>query len=137
MVFATTQMGGNHFAYPDVCLTPVPSPTGPIPTPMPYPNTAVPMTAKPSQKKVFTLAAPNHNLATLVPSSQGDNAGTNLNPASGMVMGAQKQISGSLKVFFFGQPATRMLDPSGQNGVTPGAMGATLAPSQTKMTILS
>ncbi|WP_405023256.1 PAAR-like domain-containing protein [Marinospirillum sp.] len=31
MVFATTQMGGMNLGFPDVCLTPIPSPVGPIP----------------------------------------------------------------------------------------------------------
>ncbi|SFC18941.1 protein of unknown function [Marinospirillum celere] len=136
MVFATTQMGGMNLAFPDVCLTPIPSPAGPIPTPIPYPNTAMPNTAIPSQMKVLTMAMLNHNMTTITPMSQGDNAGTNLNPVSGLVMGPQKQLMGSKKVFMGGMPANRMLGTSAQNGPTPGAMGVTLAPSQTKLMLL-
>ena len=86
-MFVNTQMAGMNFAMPDVCLTPIPSPAGPIPTPMPYPNMALPMTAIPSQVKVFVLAMPAHNLMTVTPISNGDNAGVMSNPMSGMVMG--------------------------------------------------
>ena len=137
MVFATTQMGGLNMAFPDVCLTPIPSPAGPIPTPMPYPNMAVPMTAIPSQVKVLTLAMPNHNMMTITPMSNGDNGGLMMNPLSGMVMGPQRQLLGSVKTFIGGMPANKMLGLSGQNGMMPGAFGATLAPSQVKLMILA
>ncbi len=137
MVFATTQMGGLNMAMPDVCLTPIPSPAGPIPTPIPYPNMAVPMTAIPSQIKVLTLAMPNHNMMTITPMSNGDNAGVMVNPLSGMVMGPQKQLLGSVKTFMGGLPSNKMLGLSGQNGMMPGAFGATLAPSQVKVMILA
>lgn len=137
MPFATTQMGGIHFAMPDVCLTPIPSPAGPIPTPIPYPNTAMPNMAIPSQVKVFTVAMPNHNLGTVIPISNGDQAGTMMNPVSGMIMGPSRHLMGSVKTLIGGMPAVKMLMPTGQNGVIPGAMGSSLAPSQTKMMILS
>ena len=137
MVFATTQMGGLNMAFPDVCLTPIPSPVGPIPVPIPYPNMAMPMTAIPSQFKVFTLAMPNHNMMTITPMSNGDNAGLMLNPLSAMVMGPQRQLLGSVKTFFGGFPANKMLGLSGQNGIMPGAFGATLVPSQFKLMIMA
>ncbi len=137
MVFATTQMGGLNFAMPDVCLTPIPSPVGPIPVPIPYPNLAVPMTAIPSQVKVLTLAMPNHNMMTITPMSNGDNSGLMMNPLSGMVMGPQRQLLGSVKTFIGGLPANKMLGLSGQNGMMPGAFGLTLAPSQVKLMILA
>ncbi|MBU2918691.1 DUF4150 domain-containing protein [Psychrosphaera sp. F3M07] len=137
MVFATTQMGGLNMAMPDVCLTPIPSPVGPIPTPIPYPNIAVPMTAIPSQVKVLTLAMPNHNMMTITPMSNGDNGGLMMNPLSGMVMGPQRQLLGSVKTFMGGLPANKMLGLSGQNGMMPGAFGMTLAPSQVKVMILA
>ena len=132
MVFATTQMGGLNLAFPDVCITPV----GPIPVPIPYPNIAVPMMAIPSQVKVLTLAMPNHNMMTITPMSMGDNSGVLLNPLSGMVMGPQRQLLGSFSTFFGGLPSNKMLGLSGQNGIMPGAFGATLAPSQVKVMLL-
>jgi hypothetical protein len=132
MVFAKTQMGGLDFGFPDVCLTPVLG----VPVPIPYPNIAIPMMAIPSQIKILTLAMPDHNLLTITPMSNGDNAGLQLNPASGMVMGPSRNMLGSTGVFICGMPATRMLDMTGQNGPTPGAPGLSLAPSQIKCMIL-
>ena len=136
-MFVNTQMAGMNFAMPDVCLTPVPSPAGPIPTPMPYPNTALPMTAIPSQVKVLILAMPAHNLMTVTPMSNGDNGGVMMNPMSGMVMGPSKHLMGSIKVLYGGLPVTKMLNPTGQNGMSPGAFGASLAPSQIKVMVLT
>jgi len=136
-MFVNTQMAGMNFAMPDVCLTPIPSPAGPIPTPIPYPNTALPMSAIPSQVKVLVLAMPAHNLMTITPMSNGDNSGVNMNPISGMVMGPSKHLMGSIKVLYGGLPVTKMLNPTGQNGMSPGAFGASLAPSQIKVMVLS
>ncbi|MFC1852416.1 DUF4150 domain-containing protein [candidate division CSSED10-310 bacterium] len=133
MPFVNTQMAGNHFAFPDVCLTP--SPVGPVP--IPYPNTAIPNTAIPNQFKTLVLAMPAHNLMTTVPMSNGDNAGVAMNPVSGMVMGPCRHIMGSAKTMIGGAPVTKMLSPTGQNGMSPGAFGMSLVPSQTKMMVLS
>lgn len=134
MPFANTQGGGNNFAFPDVCLTPAP-PAPPVP--IPYPNTSLLNTAIPNQFKLFTMAMPDHNLMTTVPMSNGDNAGVAMNPISGMVMGPTKHLMGSAKVFKVGMPATKMLSMTGQNGMSPGAFGSTLVPSQVKSMILS
>ena len=132
MPFVNCQMGGMNFAFPDVCLTPIV-----VPVPIPYPNLALPMTAIPTQFKVLTMGMPAHNLMTLVPMSLGDNAGVNLNPLSGMVMGPCRHLMGSFKTLFGGLPATKMLSPTGQNGMSPGAFGFSLAPSQVKVMALS
>jgi hypothetical protein len=136
-MFVNTQMAGINMAMPDVCLTPIPSPVGPIPTPIPYPNIALPMTAIPSQVKVLILAMPAHNLMTITPMSNGDNAGLMMNPMSGMVMGPCKHLMGSVKVMFGGMPVTKMLNPTGQNGIMPGAFGISLAPSQLKVMVMA
>lgn len=134
MVFSKTQMGGLDFGFPDVCLTPTP-PLG-VPAPIPYPNLAMPMTSIPAQFKVLILAMPQHNVMTITPMSNGDNAGVMMNPASGMFMGPSRNMRFSTSTFLVGMPATRMLDMTGQNGVTPGAPGMSLAPSQIKCMIL-
>lgn len=133
MPFLKTQMTGLDMAMPDVCLTPVPTPAGPVPTPIPYPNIAMPMTAVPSQFSVLVMAMPAHNMMTVTPVSNGDNAGVNMNPLSGMVMGPTRSMMGSTNVMMGGLPATKMLSPTGQNGMSPGAFGASLAPSQVKV----
>ena len=136
-MFVITQMAGLNFAMPDVCLTPIPTPAGPVPTPIPYPNIALPMTAIPSQVKVLILAMPAHNMMTVTPMSNGDNAGVNMNPVSGMVMGPSKHLMGSIKVMYGGLPVTKMLSPTGQNGMSPGSFGASLAPSQVKVMVMA
>lgn len=136
-MFAKTQMAGMDFAMPDVCLTPIPTPAGPVPTPIPYPNTGVPVMAIPTQFKNLTLCMPNHNLMTITPMTNGDNAGVNMGVASGMVMGPAKNLMGSVKTLIGGLPATTMLKPTGQNGMSPNMVGASLAPSQVKLLIMS
>jgi hypothetical protein len=136
-MFVNTQMLGMNFAMPDVCLTPIPSPAGPIPTPIPYPNIALPMTAIPSQVKVLVLAMPAHNLMTVTPMSNGDNGGLMMNPMSGMVMGPSRHLMGSVKTLYGGLPVTKMLNPTGQNGMSPGAFGASLVPSQIKVMVMA
>ena len=44
---------------------------------------------------------------------------------------------GSVKTLFGGLPVTKMLNPTGQNGLSPGAFGASLAPSQVKVMVMS
>ena len=132
-MFVKTQMLGLDFAFPDVCLTP--TPLGPIP--IPYPNISLPMTSIPSQFKVFILAMPAHNIMTVTPMSNGDNAGVSMNPLSGMVMGPSKHLMGSFKTMFGGLPVTKMLNPTGQNGMSPGAFGASMVPSQIKVMVMT
>lgn len=135
MVFANSSgpIPAPDLAFPDVCLTP--TPVGPVP--IPYPNIALAPTAIPSQFKVLLSCMPAHNLTTTKPVSMGDNAGVNMGVASGMVMGPQRHVLGSFKVFTGGPPATKMLNLSGQNGMSPNIPGVTLAPSQVKTIILA
>ena len=128
---------GINMAGPDVCLTPIPSSVGPVPTPMRCSDIAVTATAIPSAVNVLALAMANHNMMTITPMSNGDNAGLMMNPLSGMVMGPQKQLLGRVKIFMGGSPANEMLGLSSQNGMMPGAFGETLSPSQVKVMFLS
>ena len=133
-MFANTQMSGMNFAFPDVCLTPTPG--GPVP--IPYPNISQLVTANPATacKKFFICCMPAHNMATIVPISMGDNAGVNLGVASGMVMGPTRHLMGSFTVLFEGMPATKMTHTTGQNGMSPNAIGMTIVPSQFKLMIM-
>lgn len=126
-----------NLAFPDVCLTPIPTPVGPIPVPIPYPNISMAVMGIPSQVKVLTLAMPVHNLMTIVPMSNGDNTGLMMNPLSGMVMGPTRHLLGSFKTLIGGLPATKMLSLTGQNGMSPGAFGMTLSPSQVKVLVMA
>jgi hypothetical protein len=129
-MFANCQMAGQNMAAPDVCITPIPSPAGPVPTPIPYPNIAmVPMALPPTTAlTVLISGAPGHNMNTQVPMSNGDNPGVNMGVASGTVMGPCKHTMGSVGVFLMGSPATKMSSPTMQNSTN--AVGATLVPSQ-------
>ena len=133
-MFANCQLGGMHFGFPDVCLTP--SPVGPVP--IPYPNMASGMTANPATacKKIYLSCMPAHNLSTQVPISQGDNAGVAGGVASGTVMGPCKHLMGCVGVIYEGSPVTKMTSPTGQNGMSLNVPGMTLVPSQFKVMIL-
>ena len=124
-------MPGIDFAFPDVCLTPAV-----VPVPIPYPNIALSTTAIPNVFHMFIMGMPAQNLMTTGSVSQGDMGGVNGGVVSGMVAGPSRHIMGSSKYFIGAAPATRMLDPSAQNGMAPNAMGAALAPSQIKMSCL-
>ncbi|MFT5506585.1 MAG: hypothetical protein ACI8XC_004313 [Gammaproteobacteria bacterium] len=130
-MFASTQMPAISFGFPDVCLTP--TPVGPIP--IPYPNIAVSAMAIPTIFNQFTCAMPDHNLATVTPLSNGDNAGVAMGVASGLVMGPSRHMLGSFKVFKSCMPATTMLKPTIQNSTN--APGISLSPSQIKVLIMA
>lgn len=125
-------MPGMHFAFPDVCM--VPTPAGPIPTP--FPNIALTPTAIPSQVKVLAMCMPVHNLMTITPLSNGDNAGVALGVASGMVMGPGSAMMGSTNVLVGGPPVAKLTMPTKQNGLSPNAVGMTVTPSQVKVMAL-
>jgi hypothetical protein len=120
-------------AFPDVCLTP--TPVGPIP--IPYPNMQLAPVAIPTQFTTFFTFMPAHNLLTTKPISLGDQPGVNLGPASGMVMGPVRDLFGSVTTFIGGPPATKMLDPTGHNGLSPNAVGMKVAPSQVTSFLLT
>jgi len=137
-MFANCQMGGVNMAFPDVCLTPIPTPAGPVPTPIPYPNIAAGPTAIPptASLKVLLMAGPAHTMMTTTPLSNGDNAGVNMGVASGMVMGPCRHLFGSTNVLYSGMPATKMTSPSGQNGMSLNVPGMTLVPAQVKVLLM-
>ena len=133
-MFINTQMGGMNLAFPDVCLTPTPA--GPVP--IPYPNISLPLTANPATacKKIYIMCMPVHNLATMVPMSNGDNTGVNMGVASGMVMGPTRHILGSFTIIYEGMPVTKMTSMTGQNGMSPNMVGMSLVPTQVKVLAL-
>lgn len=134
-MFANTQMGGMKMGFPDVCLTPIPTPAGPVPTPIPYPNSAMGMMGVPAAYNVLFGGTPAHNMATVVPLSNGDNAGLNMGVASGVVMGPARNLTGSFTVLVGGMPATKMTSMSMQNSTN--CPGVDLLPSQVKVMLLA
>ncbi|HHO58944.1 MAG TPA: DUF4150 domain-containing protein [Thiotrichales bacterium] len=137
-MFANCQMGGLNNAMPDVCLTPIPTPAGPVPTPIPYPNIAVGTTALPPTAafKVLMSGMPAHNMMTIIPMSNGDNAGVNMGVLSGMVMGPSRHLTGAFTTLVGGSPATKMTSMTGQNGMSLNVPGMTLVPAQFKVLML-
>jgi len=62
--------------------------------------------------------------------SSGDDPGVSMGVASGMFIGPDRQFLGSFTVFLGGIPATRLTTLTGQNGMSPNMVGASLTPSQ-------
>jgi hypothetical protein len=135
-MFANCQMGGMHFGFPDVCLTP--APPSPAPIPIPYPNISMGMTANPGTAcmKTYLSCMPAHNLMTMGTISNGDNAGVAMGVASGMVMGPHRHLLGSFSVIAECTPITKMTSMSGQNGASLNIPGMTIVPAQFKVLVL-
>lgn len=138
-MLANNSLATQHFAFPDVCLTPIPTPVGPVPVPIPYPNIgtgamAIPPTT--NMKQLLTMM-PAHNMVTTTPITNGDQPGCMPGGvASGIIMGPQRNIMGSVKMFTGGTPATTWLKPSLQN-MTNAPPGLTLVPGQFTTFVLS
>lgn len=130
-MFANSQMSGTDTGFPDVCLTPTPA--GPVPTP--YPNVAMGQMGVPPIPNILFMCTPAHNMSTVTPLSNGDNAGVATGVASGTVMGPRRHLTGAFTVLLKGMPATRLTSMSIQNNTN--APGARIAPGQTKVLLLA
>jgi hypothetical protein len=129
-MFANTQMMGMALAFPDVCLTPTPAPT-----PIPYPNISMQPMGVPAAYNVLFMCAPAHNLATVVPLTNGDNPGVAMGVASGTVMGPKRHVTAAFTVLVGGIPATRLTSMSIHNSTN--APGVSIVPSQVKVLLLA
>ncbi len=135
MPFALTNQKGNLMSTgpTDVCKTP--SPTGTIP--VPYPNMAM-MTAADSgtlSKKVSIAGSKAATVKTVVKQSNGDEAGTGGGVISGKNMGECGFLKGSFKVKIEGNPGVRLGDMTKHNGKPPNTTGSAISPSQTKVDV--
>ncbi len=130
-MFANTQMMGIDVGFPDVCLTPTPA--GPVP--IPYPNIAAGPMGVPAAYNVLSMGTPTHNMATVVPLTNGDNAGVATGVASGMVMGPSRHLTAAFTTLVGGAPVTRLTSASLQNSTN--CPGVRVAPSQLKVLVLS
>ncbi|MGF6189305.1 DUF4150 domain-containing protein [Serratia sp. 2723] len=129
-MFANSQSAGTDVAAPDTCMTPTPTPT-----PIPYPNVAAGPTAIPVAYNILAMGAPVHNMATITPFTNGDNAGIATGVASGTVMGPSRHVTAAFTVLFKGTPATRLTSVSLQNSTN--MVGMRTVPSQTKLSLLA
>jgi len=130
-MFMNSQMMGMDLGFPDVCLTP--SPVGPVP--IPYPNIAMGPTAIPNVVTVMVLCMPVHNMATVIPLTNGDNAGVATGVASGTVMGPRRHLTGAFTVLVNGMPATRLTSVALSNSTN--VPGARIVPSEPLVLLLA
>jgi hypothetical protein len=135
VMFQNCSMPGMDFAFPDTCVTP--GVIAGAPGPIPYPNLAIHAMAVPSQVKVLIMCMPAHNIATIIPATNGDQAWCSPGGvASGIMMGPTTKTRCSVKVLEGGLPVTRMLDNDVQN-LTNAPTGMSLVPGQFKVLTLT
>jgi hypothetical protein len=130
-MFADSMMGGVDMAFPDVCLTPTPA--GPVP--IPYPNIGAGPMRVPPYPKVLWMCTPAHNMSSVCPLTNGDNAGLATGVASGMVMGPARKVTAAFTVLVGGMPATRCTSVTIQNSTNVPGMQA--VPAQVKVLLLA
>ena len=114
----------------DVCKVPAP-PGSPIP--MPFPNMASPPTASPVSEKVFFNGMAALTKKSVIPMTDGDQAGTAGGVQSGKIMGPGKFTTGSTKVEIDGNPAIHLGATTTQNDGN--GVGAYTTPSQAVVVI--
>ncbi|WP_144138484.1 DUF4150 domain-containing protein [Paraburkholderia sp. BCC1884] len=122
MVMVNSSAGGTNDAI-SVNRTP------PVGVPVAYDNNAQRVQAIPNVSNILIAGAPAHNLATLIPVTSGDAAGSMGGVASGTVCSTSRNINGANTVLLHGMPTTRMSDPTQQNATN--AVGTGTSPSQT------
>lgn len=136
MPFAMTNQSGTLVASgpTDVCKTPTPAGT----IPLPYPNIAM-MTASDSgtlSAKVKISGSKAAHVKTKTKDSSGDEPGTAGGLASGKNRGPAGFLKGSMKVKVEGKSAVRLGDQTFHNGSpNNNTIGAAAAPSQNKVDI--
>lgn len=107
-----TVTDGTCFAFPDVCLTPVPSSPD---VPFPYPNIAQLSDAEDTSEDVMADGKAVVTTAAKITSSSGDEAGTSGGVSSGGTSGECAFTQGSSTVKVNGNPVVRLGDPTEQN----------------------
>lgn len=122
MMIASNNGVGNDIGFPDVCNSPPPPPTGPVPTP--YPNVGMNTTSAVFSPNVFTGFMPSLNMASAKPMTNGDNSGV-LHP---LFMQAGGQTAGNPIVFVNCVPAKNLLVPTFGNAFN-NPSGAAVVPS--------
>lgn len=130
---ATTNGGGQCFAFPDTCKTPAP-PAPPVP--VPYPNIGMPTDANPGtcSLKVLILNKQACTVMTQITRSSGDEAGVAGGVVSGMNLGPVSYLMGSTKVLVEGNPLVTQMSQTAHNGASANMpMGTQVAPSQVKV----
>lgn len=127
-MFANCQLMGLDLAFPDICKTP------PALIPIPYPNFALGPMAIPNAWNILLMGMPAHNMATVIPITNGDNPGLALGLISPSVMGPSRHITCVPNTLFKAIPATRLTSMTVQNRAN--TVGARIVPSQVKVVLL-
>lgn len=132
MLPASTNGGGmcNNMV-PDVCNTPAPNGTVPIP----YPNIAQCTMATKTATKVMISQRPVIHKMSEIPLSSGDEAGTAGGVASGKFIDKATFTTGSTKVMIEGQQIIYHSAPTLHNGTSSNTTGNQSAPSQTNVLV--
>lgn len=135
MLPASTKMGGQCMAFPDVCKTPTPG--GPVP--IPYPNIGMPMQANSGVSSKVKIMNKECMLAnSKISMSSGDEAGS----AGGGVVSSKFKgeviyKKGSSKVKVEGKALCHLTSMTAHNGSNANMpAGAQIAPSQTKVLVM-
>lgn len=132
-MFATNSLAAmSMMTIPDVCKTPII-----VPVPIPYPNITMSSTHIPSVFNVMFGAGLAENLMTEGTISMGDEPGVEGGIVSGIFMGKDTYITGSMVVVVGTAFATRMTSLVGMNGMPFNTMGISLVPAQFRVLILS
>ena len=130
-MYGNSSQGGTNQATVDVCNTPSASGV----TPITYTNTSQGASGTGFATSVFYCGMPAHNMATSVPTSNGDEAGVSGGVASGTFINSTRFTSGSYKILVSGKPGTKLTSVTIQNSTN--SVGATISPAQTKVMLLS
>lgn len=127
-----TTAGAQAVGSPDTCN--VPNGSG-VDVPTPFVNTASGASATLTSTHVLVVKQPALLLGSEVPSTQGDEGGTDLGVASGTTAGPANFLQGSSKVFIEGRGVVLIGHVTGQNGASANCSGNVVSASNA--TVLS
>lgn len=128
---STKAMGNCVASVPDVCKTP--SPAGTIP--IPYPNIGMLNQAVKTSTKVSFCNRPVVHKMSEMPRSMGDEAGVAGGVVSSVNMNKVVYKKGSSKILIEGKNCEYHTAITGQNGMNSNTVGAQVSPSQTKVMV--
>lgn len=136
-MFMLSMGAAMDLGFPDVCLTPIPTPVGPVPAPIPYPDIGMSATSSPAAYNVLVDCMPALNQMSEGLVSVGDDTGIYRGVVSHDISGETVYLVGCFTILVDGVPAQRLCSVTGQNaiGVLPNSPGMCLTPSQ--VTVLS
>lgn len=131
-MFQLTMGPGMNLGFPDVCLTPIPTPVGPVPTPIPYPDINIPVASAPAAYNILTVCMPVINQMSHGLMSNGDEPGLMGGVITHLEDGQTAYELGCFTIFVDGPPSQRMTSVTGQNALVmlPNAPGMSLLPTQ-------